>query len=157
MFMVFDSNAKTGPRKHEIPTKTDTDGTVLVTKTYSLSAEVPTEMEEAHAMFFLRDPSFQVYQGEVLLKPLVVREGGLGGFKLNEGEVIATYDELSKDALYRRCKVLTGSEGITAKSKPEEMIAFILARAKPPVGLSRGSEGKVGELDASTLDNLLAA
>lgn len=156
MFFVFDSNAKTGPRAHEVPTRTEADGTVLWTKAYLLSADKPTEMPEEHAMMFLKDPAFQVYDGETLLKPLISKEGGLGGFQLGEDEVIATFDELSKEALYRRCKVMAGSVEITAKTKPEEMVAFLKARAKPPVGKSRGSEGVVGEMDAAGLDKLLA-
>lgn len=152
-YMVTDSNAKAGPRKHEIPVVTGTDGEVLQTKTYELKSEVPTEMPESHAMFFLRDPSFHVFdEAGNIVKPVPVIDGGMGGFALAEDQLIATYDELAKESLYRRCKVIAGSDSITAKSKPEEMIAFLKARAKPAAGRGRGSELAIGEASKAELD-----
>lgn len=159
LWTVIDTNAKTGPRLHEIPIKMDDVGEVILTKPYRLDAEVPTQMEENHAMFFLKDQAFIVRnpKGEHI-KPVVKREGGMGGFRLDENEVIAEYEELSKEALYKRCKVLAGSEGIKETRTPkEEMVAFLKERANPARGRSPGSESVIGEMAAGELDSLLAA
>lgn len=139
---VLDRNAIKGPRTHEVPTKYH-DGEVVAVKQYHLNAETPTPMSAEHAMFFLKDQGFTVFNsaGDEV-SPVPVREGGTGGFQLGENEVIATYEELSKEALFKRCKILAGSDHIKETRTPkEDMIAFLKERAKPPVGVSRGSEG----------------
>ena len=157
MWSVIDLNATKGPRKHEIPIKVDASGEVLMTKTYILDAEVGMKMDPEHAMFFLKDPAFLVADAEgTQVKPVVQREGGIGGFRLGENEVIAQYDELSKEALFKRCKILVGADHIKETRTPkEEMIAFLVAKDKPPVGVSRGSEGIAENFELA--DKLLAA
>ena len=157
LWTVLDTNAKTSPRLHEIPIKMDDAGEVILTKPYRLDAEVPTQMEENHAMFFLKDQAFIVRnpKGEHI-RPVVKREGGMGGFRLGENEVIAQYDELSKEALFKRCKILVGSDHIKETRTPkEEMIAFLKERANPARGRSPGSESVIGEMAAKDLDSLL--
>jgi hypothetical protein len=160
MWGVIDLNAIKGPRHHEIPIKTGMSGEVLMTRTYKLESDKPLPMEPEHAMFFLKDPSFVVVNqaGEIVTPVPVNKEGGIGGFQLGENEVIASYDEVSKEALYKRCKIIPGSEHIKETRTPkEEMIAFLKGKAKPPVGVSRGSEGLGVELDPRVIDSLVAA
>ena len=154
---VIDMNAIKGPRKHEIPIKVDASGEVIMTRTYSIESEKPTLMDPEHAMFFLKDPAFIVTNDEgTQVKPVVQHDGGIGGFKLGDNEVIAQYDELSKEALFKRCKILVGAEHIKETRTPkEDMIAFLVAKAKPPVGVSRGSEGLAENFELA--DKLLAA
>ena len=159
MWGVIDLNAIKGPRSHEIPIKTGMSGEVLMTRTYKLESDKPHAMEAEHAMFFLKDASFVVLnQAGEIVTPVPVKDGGLGGFQLGENEVIATYDEVSKEALYKRCKIIPGSEHIKETRTPkEEMITFLKGKAKPPVGVSRGSEGLGVELDPKVVDSLVAA
>ena len=155
MWAVIDRNATKGPRTHEVPTKY-LDGEVLTTKQYQLNSETATPMLAEHAMFFLKDSAFVVFNaaGEEVT-PVPVREGGTGGFVMGEDEVIATYGELSKEALFKRCKIIAGSEHINeTRTKKEDMIAFLKERAKPPVGVSRGSEGL--EENARLADEMVA-
>lgn len=153
---VIDRNAIKGPRTHDIPTQM-LDGEVVRTKAYHLNSDTPTPMPPEHAMFFLKDPGFLVMDGDGKeVSPVPIREGGTGGFQLGENEVLATYEELSKEALFKRCKVLAGSEHIKETRTPkEDMIAFLKERAKPPVGISRGSEGL--EEDVKLADKMLLA
>jgi predicted peroxiredoxin len=154
---VLDLNAKAAPRIHEIPIKTDDSGEVVITKSYTLNADTATAMDEEHAMFFLKDPAFIVCneKGD-RVEPVTKREGGTGGFELGADEVIASYEELSKEALFKRCKVIAGSEYIKeTRTAKGDMIAFLKARAKPTIGRSRGSEGVIGEADTKFLDTLL--
>ena len=157
LWLVVDLNANKGPRRHEIPVKVTPQGEVLMTRTYILDAEKPCEMEQEHAMFFLKDDAFVVCDpAGNHIKPVKARDGGMGGFELGENEVLAQYDELSKEALFKRCKILVGSEHIKeTATKKEDMIVFLKSKAKPPVGVSRGSEGLAENFELA--DKLLAA
>jgi hypothetical protein len=155
-WFVSDSNAKVAPRTHEIPVKTDANGVVLQTASYKLSADIPTPMPENHARFFLRDKAFMVFApGGEFIPPIVVKDGGLGSFELGEDEVLAEYSELSKQALYKRCKIIPGSDDIKEKTPIDDMIAFLKSKRKAQVGRGRGSEGVVGAMNAAELDAIL--
>lgn len=156
---VTDSNARTSPRFHDIPTKINEHGEVIMTKSYALSADTPTNMPEDHARMFLTDSAFIVLNDKGdHITPVIKREGGMGNFKLGENELIAEYDEISKEALFKRCKILAGSDNIKERLTPkEEMITFLKGHGKNNIGRSRGSEGVIGEMNPAELDSLLDA
>ena len=124
---VIDTNAVLTPRFHDVP-----DGAGI--KRYALTANEATEMPMDHALKFLRDPAFIVKnaKGEII-KPLASKDVAThvpvpGGF------VLAEWEELSKEALYVRCKVLPGSENIKETKTPKaQMIEFLKAVEKGKV------------------------
>lgn len=159
---VIDTLAAPGTeRRHDIITKMAPDGrTPLVIKSYSLNCDTPTTMPLDHAMQFLKEPAFTVTDenGEVI-KPLPVhKDGGIGSLVLKQDEVIANLSELSREALYKRCKALPGADAITDKSKAQTYIDFLIAKNAPSVrdndavGQAINNAGE--QLSAEDLDKL---
>ena len=141
---VVDTNAVLAPRFHDVP-----DGAAL--KRYALKADEPTEMPLDHALKFLRDPAFIVKnaKGEVI-KPLASKEKTTH-IQVPEGFVLAEWEELSKEALYVRCKVLPGSEDIKETKTPKaQMIEFLKTVEKGKV--VRKNLGDTPEVKKEILD-----
>jgi hypothetical protein len=131
-YRVWDTLASIGaPRIHEIIVRTypEQDGREPDIARYSLSSDGDgTPMPVDHALKFLSDKAFIVRNplGDRIEPPASV-EGGLGGFDLKPDQVIANYTELSKPALFKRCKLLPGGEVIQGGDSAEDMIAFLKA------------------------------
>ena len=148
---VLDMNAVTEPRFHDIPVAVDNSGKPSQVKRYILTATEPTEMPMDHARMFLRDKSFIVTdEAGSVLRPLANMES-IAHVSIPDGFVLAEYEELSKDALITRAKVLPGSGHIhPVKTKVADIIAFIKNSQpkKPEVKkVDRVSEVAVSELD----------
>lgn len=139
---VIDTLAHTGPRRHDVIVKMLDNGDA-VTRGYSLGADKPTEMPEAHAMQFLRDPAFHVFDadGKKVDPVPTTKTGAEANVNLSENELVATYDELSREAIWKRAKILAGSEDFHQKTPTVDLIDFLKKHAKPKVGVARGSEG----------------
>ncbi|MRR49369.1 MAG: hypothetical protein EG825_00400 [Rhodocyclaceae bacterium] len=147
---VVDTNARPGEsRAHEVIIR-EVTGQDPITKIYRLNSETPTEMPLDHAMKFLRDKAFLVTtSGGEVIKPVVKRDQADVTFQLGENELIAEYSELSREALWKRVKMLPGSESIGKASGNETLIAFIKEKTRRDVGVARGSEGVIGQDDVS--------
>lgn len=146
MFYVMDSRAPSGvTREHEIIVKKFDDGREPLTKKYKLGSDEPgTPMPMEHALKFLSDNSFYVMapDGKRVTPPPKI-EGGTGGYELPLDQTIANWDELAKAALFKRCKVVPGSEDIQPSDPNEKMIAFLINWRKAQ---SAGAEGIAQEL-----------
>lgn len=161
-FGVTDTNAKKGPRTHDIITEMDDEGEVVTMASYALNRTEPTFMPESHALQFLKDKAFVVVDDKGhRIEPLIAPTAEeLGGLVLKDDETVANLSELSKEALYKRCKVHAMAEEIKpTATKKEEMIAFLVAmkaRKREQVGISRGSEDAAPDMTAdSDLTQLL--
>lgn len=127
---VFDTLAPIGkPRCHEFIVGRDTDGSPMI-KPFELHSDKPTLMPYEVAMVLLKDKAFVVLdENDKRIEPIPVeKDGGLGGLVLKPGETIAHFSELSREALFKRCKVLPGADVITEKSKPEQMVQFLVEK-----------------------------
>lgn len=123
-----------GVRIHDIITEFESDGkTPRKIQPFKLSSETATEMESDSAMIFLKDKAFIVTDanGQRIDPMPIDKDGGLGGMKLNPGEVVAALEELTTKALYRRCKIVAASSTITDQSSREDMIAFLTDQGVP--------------------------
>ena len=153
LWKVRDKNATTGARTHDI----------LGTQ-YALSADDWTLMPEDHAVFFLKDTAFQVVDARGDIVPPMpegaVEGGGREKAQLRPGEVIANFEELTKEALLARAKNRPGRAAITSSMTKPELLKFLhseaandaqqaarIAESGPIVGQD--------ELSADELDKLL--
>ncbi len=125
---------------------------------YELSAQSPCEMPLEDAYTFLIDPAFEVRdsRGRVIRPPSTKKVEG-GRVSLAEDEVIAMIEELTKDALLKRCKRHEGSDDIKISTSKADMMDFLIAHARvaAEVGQGRGSEGVVAEMGTEALDGLI--
>ncbi len=125
---------------------------------YELSAQKSCEMPLEDAYTFLVDPAFEVRdsRGRVIRPPSTKKVEG-GRVLLEDNEVIANLEELTKDAMLKRCKRHEGSDDIKIATSKDDMVAFLTAHAKisAETGQGRGSEGVVSEMSADDLDNLV--
>lgn len=155
MAKVLDMNAPLDTKRiHEIIVRKVGDH--VETKKYSLSSSEATVMPLDHAMMFLKDSAFVVstMDGEII-QPVPVRDESLPAtLKLQPGEVVATLYELSMEALFKRVKIVAGSQHIGADASREDMITFLMNSKAIKVGVARGSEGLAPEMSADEL-NLL--
>lgn len=168
LYKVWDTNAGVGAvRRHDIIIRQYADGREPDIKTYALGNESDndgTPMPVDHALKFLSDKAFVVKNqaGDRILPPAKI-DGGLGSFQLAPDQVIAFYHELSKPALYKRCKLAPGGENIQGGDSVETMIEFLqkwTARQNAPTGADVEAEIKMnqgelgGKVEAGGLDKL---
>lgn len=125
---------------------------------YELSSQEPCEMPLEDAYTFLVDPAFEVRdsRGRIIRPPSTKKVEG-GRVLLEDNEVIANLEELTKDAMLKRCKRHEGSDDIKISTSKDDMVAFLTAHARirNEAGQGRGSEGTVAEMAAGDLDNLV--
>lgn len=145
---------------------------------YTLSKDKPAFMPLEDAYSFLVDPAFEVrsatrtknpdhdaddpnsqiylYDEGAIITPVSTKKVEGGRVELDDDEVVAKLDELTQDALLKRCKRLDGSSGMTKGTKKDNLITFLIDN-KPTnvVGLGRGSEGAPPEMDGKSLDGLI--
>jgi hypothetical protein len=125
MWTVYDSNAKLGEiRHHEIMIR-QIPGHPPETKTFGLSSTEPCEMTSDDARKFLKDRAFIVIN-EKGVRQEVIEERDDGTIKLSANEIIAEYQELTKEALFNRVKMCANSAHIKyGDTEKDEMIAFL--------------------------------
>lgn len=118
LWTVFDTLAKTERRTH----------TPLPGFDYPLSATAPTEMPPAHAMKFLCDEAFKVfdeYGNAVKALPKVDVEAATGGVILKPGQTVASLDELTDNALKARCAQMPKGHTVAAAGDRLAMVRHI--------------------------------
>lgn len=94
LWTVVDTNAKAGPRMHEF------EGGYQ----YSLEAFKRTPVPKRHALQFLKDEAFVVRRpdGQVVRSIPKAEVDGSGAPKLEAGQTIAYFEELTDEALDKR-------------------------------------------------------
>jgi hypothetical protein len=168
---VWDRNAIPGAkegRKHRIISAMSRSGEVIDMTEWELfhpgDQRHPegTIMPFDSALKFLVDPAFVVKnsKGEQI-KPVPVGRSDISQH-LEPDQVIARFDELHRDALYQRCKMLAGSEEVKPNAAKEVLIAFIMAAAARKVAASNENAELAKHLgtnmegmDARSLDSIM--
>lgn len=130
VYKVFDAKAGDKGRTHEIIVKKYTDGREPEIKPYTLFAHTAVEMPADHAMKFLIDPTFRVERSNgQRITPPPKYDPSLP-LTVGEDQTIANFDELSKTALYKRAKLIAGSENLTVNSSIDELVDFLKAQRR---------------------------
>lgn len=158
-YLVFDMNQRGEKgRPHEVITKMypkDPNGfqPEPETITYLLYSAAGCPMPMDHAMKFLRDPQFKVVspKGHRIM-PVPVEDHTKPVTKLGEDQLVANYNELSKEALFRRVKIVPGSEDITDRSTVAEMAEFMVAWRKRLRGMTQKDQQLAEMMSGGQLD-----
>src|SRR3990167_11435934 len=130
VYLVHDLNQHGDvPRLHDIITKMYEDGQdpyILTYKLYSDSTK-GCPMPQDHAYKFLCDPAFKVIgpNGNRLM-PIARFDPSKPLLELKEDEIVAKYVELSRESLFRRVKLIPGSENVRQNATVEELAAFLV-------------------------------
>jgi len=147
MYVVFDSLQRGDkPRRHDVITKfypKDESGYQPEPETigYDLFGDRGTAMPIEHALKFLVDPAFKVCKPDgTRIMPVPKTDLSKPITNLKDDEVVVSYGELSKDALFRRVKVLPGSEDIRENANHIELVEFIVAWRKSLRGMTQGDK-----------------
>lgn len=123
---VIDKNAEPGSSRIHEPVKGFR---------YPLMSNERTKMPQAHAVKFLNDVSFEVRDPEGNVVAPVPQNAQLRtGEKvptLQRNETIATFDELTDDALLRRAQLRPGGENLGRDESREGLIKFLTGPEKP--------------------------
>ena len=110
-------------RKHEIVVDE-------IIKEYTFKFGRATPMPFAHAMKFLHIPSFECRHPDGTLIPALPDVAGRGNSgappALLPDEVIAKLDELTEEALVRRCNAISGGEQMTVTSGKDSLVRFLV-------------------------------
>lgn len=133
---VIDRNAEPGnPRIHE-PVKGFR---------YPLTSNAPTKMPQAHAVKFLNDVSFEVRDGDgKVVAPVPTNAQLRTGEKvptLHRSETVATFDELTDEALLRRAQLRQGGENLGWDESRENLIKFLTGPERPKLVRGKRPEG----------------
>lgn len=160
MYKVFDMNQRgKDPRKHDIIVKMYGDDTDPEIQTYALHHDEPVEMEMAHAMKFLCDPAFKVIapNGNRIM-PVERIDVSRPIAHLADDEIVVKFSELSREALFRRVKVMAGSEEIKDSASIAELAGFLVKWRKQLKGMTDG-ERQLAEIMAkdSMIDGNMSA
>ncbi len=164
-YLVYDMNQRGDvPRMHDARIKTNEDGSleVMSYKLYSDQSK-GCPMPQDHAYQFLCDPQFKVVgpNGNRLM-PTEKFDPGKPLTELKDDEIVVKYIELSREALFRRVKLIPGSENVRPNATVEELSAFLIGWRKKLAGLTDGdrrlaemmASGKVDTMSGSEMDKL---
>ena len=163
-YMVFDMNQRGDvPRLHDVITRVYEDGSEADVVTYRLQSNVGTPMPQDHAYRFLCDPAFKVIgpNGNRLM-PITKFDPSQPLTNLKEDEIVVKYAELSRESLYRRVKLIPGSEDVRQGATVEELADFMVRWRKSLSGMTEGdrqlaemmASGKIDGMDQDGLDKL---
>lgn len=129
----FPKDKQTDPkfkRVHDI--EIDRDGNVTAQYTFFYGKRV--EMPVRHATKFANLPGFTVWdETGKLVEPLRVVGDRATAKDLKPHETIATYAELSTEALVARCRRLPNGAAFHARSPRPVMIDFLMSGGMPPM------------------------
>lgn len=166
VYMVYDMNQRGDvPRLHDVITKMYEDGSepeILTYRLYSDSSK-GCAMPQDHAYKFLCDPAFKVIgpNGNRLM-PIAKFDPSKPLTELKEDEIVAKYNELSRESLFRRVKLLPGSEVVRQNATVEELAEFLVKWRQKLSGMTEGdrtlaemmASGKVDTIDQDGLDKM---
>lgn len=142
---VIDRNAREKPRVHE-----PAPGHI-----YALSFDKATEMPRQHAVVFLRDPAFRVFDeagAEQTGLPGAERGDALNKRPaLEPDETIARFDELTTTALLARAVLRPGGHEIPPKDR-KALVAF-LHQAPVKAEAAEGSGRSVERPDPDAIND----
>lgn len=115
---VFDVGATTGKRTH-----------VIEGVKYALSAfdDEPCQVPLKHAVLFLKDKQFAVFTADGHRMRPQTTVSDPRGAKLAPHETIATFAELTKEALVRRANALPNGLLMNMNTTRDKLIGFIMA------------------------------
>lgn len=118
---VLDTNGVRKPRNHS----------PMEGVTYALTAKNPTPMPREHAVKFLSDSSFKVYNEYGVHVPDLptaesLRAGQDRRITLAPNEVVAKLHELTDEAILTRCQRFPGGERLTKKTKRADLEEFLV-------------------------------
>lgn len=124
--------------KHVGPTRLhvarDPDGTEhpynlpgFVDKTTKKGCEMPAD----HALQFLIDPSFKVYDATGKLIQALKPQTAAQGLSLQRHETVATFQELTRDALFNRVKRLPGGQMVPVNTTNAKLIELLMTGGAP--------------------------
>lgn len=163
LWSVFDDNAREIAPDGRTPMRRRHEP--IPGKVYDLSAFEPTQMAKSHAMKFLCDKKFKVYdEAGKLVNPIadVKTASANGGIILQPGQVVANVDELSDSALAARCAMTMGGHDIAEHGTREEMVDWLLsepdrkrARTGDDAVSERLKQAQVELTDTSFLDRVM--
>lgn len=142
---VFDSNAKSEPRVHE----------PIAGVEYRLSNSEPTQMPKEHALVFLIDPAFRVFDSsgqQMQALPKVTMNVATGGIILRPGQVVANFSELTDEALASRVMRIPGGKDLIDDGRE----AIMEALASHSIDRSRAGPDDGGMVDSAIPDGDLS-
>lgn len=143
-YKVYDKNQRgEKPRVHDVIVKMYDDGREPDCISYGLysTQEKPCLMPMDHALKFLSDAAFIVLSPNgSRMMPVPKMDMSKPVQVLAEDELVAKYEELSRESLMRRVKVLPGSEDIKESAKMDELVAFMVAWRRRLVGMTQGEQ-----------------
>lgn len=148
----LDDKGEPKPRNHE----------PVAGKRYPLFAHKATQMPEAHARVFLKDPAYIVRDenDEIVPSLEATQMDREPPETLEPDMVVAKLDELTTDALLTRVSVLAGGAGFTHDTPREQLIDFI-TEAQTPKRPARGdddlADGAHEGMSAAQLAKMLPA
>lgn len=167
IYTVYDLNQRGSvPRMHDVIVKWYEDGSEPDVVTYPLYSESNKgcPMPQDHAYKFLCDPAFKVIgpNGNRLM-PVVKFDPSKPLTELKEDEIVVKYVELSRESLFRRVKMIPGSENMRQNATVEELSVFLVGWRKKLSGMTEGDRklaemiaaGKVEGMTEGELDNML--
>jgi hypothetical protein len=143
---VMDLNSK-DPHKPRIHSPGNDQYDVPINYEFPMGKKV--EMEIRHALKFLSASGFKVWDDAGNLQEQTMRPGASAGpgMTLKPHQVVATYAELSMDALVARCKQLPQGRDFHNRMARQQLIDFLMNGALPalqavadPDGADGGSE-----------------
>jgi hypothetical protein len=139
-------------RKHVPLMQQDVPG-----QTMQFEPNKPTRMPLDYGMKFLQNGWIvRGLDGKVIKPPPSInRDANLNEVKLEADQVIAQLEELSAQALLKRCKILSGSQHLSLpKSKKADLIGFLL-RAQALTDESASDQtGETEEGNQASIDDL---
>lgn len=150
---VLNPKCTTKTRQHEV---VDSDGTIhsydlpgLVDKVTKLGCIMPPD----HALKFLIDPAFKVFDADGKLIEPLKPQATTSGITLRRHETVATFQELTREALFNRVKRLPGGQLVPANLTNAKLIELLLTGGAPstqrvePGGEDLGAVDDAGEGD----------
>ena len=156
LYRVFDQNqrGKEGRLHDIIVGLTDDDPPEPIIKTYTLFSEASgrdgTPMPQAHAYKFLVDPAFKVLapNGKVVA-PVNKFDPSKPLSELKDDEIVVKYEELSREALMKRARLIAGGESLPDNSTVQELAAFLVKDRKSRHAITEAQMDVQGKLSAA--------
>jgi len=156
-YHVYDLNQRgKEPRKHEIITKTakTVDGRIEVLDfvSYELYSGKPCKMPMEHALKLLCDPAFKVLgPSGTRIEPISKHDASKPITVLADDQIVVKHDELSREALLRRVKVLPGSENVSMDASDQELADFLTAWNRSKKGMTDGERALAEKIASGDL------